>query len=56
MARRKCVVCRIREAVLPDRERAPSRILRVCRECHAARLIGDVKQILADVEKRRRDG
>lgn len=52
MPRRKCIVCRQREAVVPDRNRAPSRILRVCRECHAARLQDDLREVLRQAEAR----
>ncbi len=53
MPRRKCCVCCEREAAVPDRNRAPSMILRVCRECHAGRLRGDLRHVL-DVEAKRR--
>ncbi len=42
---RLCIVCREREAVLPDRERMGAPFKRVCRECHAARLMGDIAKI-----------
>ncbi len=48
----KCVVCHEREAAVPDRERMGRPIKRVCRQCHAGRLIGDLKTI--ETERRRR--
>jgi hypothetical protein len=53
MSRRLCTVCREREAVLPDRNREPSQIRRICRECHAERLRGDLRHVLAVEAKRR---
>ncbi len=50
----KCVVCREREAVLPDRERMGRPVKRICRECHAERLIGDLKHCL-DVHNRKKE-
>jgi hypothetical protein len=50
----KCVICHEREARVPDRDRPGRPIKRVCRECHAERLIGDLKVIM-DEEKRRKD-
>ena len=44
--KRKCVVCDARPAELPDRNRMGRPIKRVCRECHAARLRGDLVHIL----------
>ena len=45
--KRLCIVCRQRPAAVPDRERMGRPILRVCRECHAERLGGDLRRILA---------
>lgn len=42
-----CVLCKQREAKVPDREREGRPIKRLCRECHAARLAGDMKNLLA---------
>jgi hypothetical protein len=42
----KCVVCHERKAEVPDRERMGRPINRVCRQCHAERLRGDVAKIL----------
>ena len=41
-----CVVCHTRKAEVPDRERMGRPVKRVCRECHAERLRGDVERIL----------
>lgn len=49
--RRMCTVCRERQAVLPDRNRAPSMIRRICRECHADRLQGDIQHALNELAK-----
>ena len=46
MSDRACVVCRERPAAVPDRDH-PSRRVAVCRECHAARLYGDLLGIIA---------
>jgi hypothetical protein len=43
-----CVICREREARVPDRESGNSR-KRVCRECHAERLTGDLRRVLKAV-------
>jgi pimeloyl-ACP methyl ester carboxylesterase len=42
----KCIVCHEREARVPDRNRPGRPIKRVCRECHAARLTGDLTALL----------
>jgi hypothetical protein len=49
-----CVLCHQRPAAVPDRERMGKPIKRVCRECHAARLRGDLVEIL-EVERKRRE-
>ncbi len=48
---RLCIKCGFREAVLPDRERFPSRVKRICRECHADRLISDFEAVLREKAK-----
>jgi hypothetical protein len=45
-----CVVCHTRPATLPDRESMGRPIKRVCHECHAQRLIEDLKAVLKRVE------
>ncbi len=48
-----CIVCRERVATVPDRNRWPNMRLRICGECHAARLAGDLRRVI-DVEAKRR--
>lgn len=43
----KCIVCKQREATVPDRERMGRPIKRLCTECHGNRLRGDITKILA---------
>lgn len=50
---RTCILCHVRPAVLPDRERMGRPIKRVCRECHAARLVADVI-LIAEIERQKR--
>lgn len=50
-----CIICRKQPALVPDRERMGRPIKRICRECHAARLAGDVRKILAEHEKKQID-
>jgi len=47
-APRVCIVCGERPAVLPDRNEGTSwrQRKKVCRECHTARLVGDMKQVI----------
>jgi hypothetical protein len=47
-----CIVCHERKAEIPDRERMGRPIKRVCRECHSARLRGDLAKVLKDRERR----
>ena len=49
-----CVLCHKRPAVLPDRNRMGRPISRICRECQAARLNGDLLHVL-EVEHERRE-
>lgn len=44
---KKCILCLRREATVPDREREGRPIKRICSECHKARLLGDIKRVLA---------
>lgn len=42
-----CIVCKVRPAAVPDRYAPSLRFVRkVCLECHAERLRGDLKQVL----------
>lgn len=50
----KCIVCHERKATVPDRDRQSGRLInRVCSQCHAQRLIGDLKQVLKAVNEDR---
>lgn len=46
MKKRVCIVCWQRPPTVPDREGMGRPIKRVCSECHAARLRGDLAYIL----------
>lgn len=48
----KCILCREREAVVPDRY-GDLRRKRVCRECHAGRLRGDLAEVLRIFEEKK---
>jgi hypothetical protein len=47
-----CEICDERPAAVPDRERMGRPIKRVCRECHAQRLAGDMREIMRLRKKR----
>lgn len=51
--KRKCNVCWERPAEVPDRNVMGRPIKRVCKQCHAARLAGDLRSILAIQAKRK---
>ena len=42
MSKKMCEVCHKNTAEVPDRERMGRPINRICRECHAKRLRGDM--------------
>lgn len=46
-----CVICNKRPAEVPDRERMGRPIKRVCRQCHAGRLVGDLRKLKAREQK-----
>jgi hypothetical protein len=46
-----CVICSKRPAEVPDRERMGRPIKRVCRQCHAGRLVGDLRELKAREQK-----
>lgn len=48
--KRLCRICHVREATLPDRYYAPSLIPRICHECHAIRLVEDLRRLLKEYE------
>ncbi len=45
MTKKKCVVCKTNEATVPDRNDEPRYRIRVCADCHAGRLSGDMREI-----------
>lgn len=51
--RRSCEVCGERPAAVPDRNRIGRPIKRICRECHAARLRGDLRKVLKAYEQKK---
>lgn len=40
-----CIICRERKATVPDRNQQGRYVNRVCGQCHAARLMEDMKFI-----------
>lgn len=56
MTKKLCEICHARPAEVPDRNRMGRPVKRICRECHALRLAGDLKEILRrrDEAKRKR--
>ena len=52
MSKKKCEICGVKPATVPDRERIGRLINRVCSSCHALRLAGDIKRIIELREKR----
>lgn len=52
---RRCELCRRRPAAVPDRYRMGRPIKRICRQCHAGRLRGDLAGILRRHQARRRE-
>jgi len=44
--KRVCIVCKQRPPTVPDRNTMGRPINRVCSDCHAARLSGDMARIL----------
>lgn len=51
----KCIVCREREAAVPDRNRLGPHVNRVCRQCHQARLMRDIARVIEHERKRKAD-
>jgi hypothetical protein len=47
-----CIVCHEKKATVPDRETMSSRN-KICADCHAARLCGDLKHVLALHKKKK---
>ena len=49
-----CKICRQRPATVPDRDKFRAIFRRaVCRECHAARLQGDLLEIVEHISRQR---
>lgn len=40
-----CIVCHVAPAEVPDRERMGKPVKRLCRMCHADRLLADLRKI-----------
>jgi len=53
MAEKKCKLCGKQPAVVPDRE-SMSPAKAVCRSCHGNRLLGDLRNIMAEAQERRK--
>lgn len=51
-----CESCHKNKAELPDRNRMGRPIKRICKECHADRLRGDILAIMARREKDKAEG
>ncbi len=47
-----CVVCLIGPREVPDREDKENSNPMVCRKCHGARLLGDLRRIMGKVEEK----
>jgi len=52
MTKKLCTVCRIRPRQVPDRNKQGNFALKICRECHSARLRGDLRRVLAHAERK----
>ena len=52
---RKCKICGLCEATIPDREAGGKRKT-ICGKCHAERLKNDLRHILYLEKKRKEDG
>lgn len=48
-----CIICHERPPEVPDRAQMGRPIKRVCRQCHAERLRGDVVRVMEDHVKRK---
>lgn len=47
----QCIVCHQRRAEIPDRHRPGKAIKRLCKACHARRLIEDMQRIVDQLEQ-----
>lgn len=52
MSNKLCELCRNAPATVPDRNRTGRLVNRVCSSCHAARLRGDLANIVAERNRR----
>lgn len=43
---KKCTICGVRDAELPDRDQPGRPIKALCRQCHGERLQGDLERIM----------
>lgn len=51
--KKPCERCRVRPAAVPDRNRPGQPIKRICVECHAKELGGDLRRVVqVEAEKR----
>ena len=51
---KKCELCGVEPAAVPDRNRMGRPIKRICSKCHAARLRGDLRYVMHVREERLR--
>jgi len=53
---KKCIVCRVNPPTVPDRGKMGKPIKRICLQCHAKRLLGDLDHcIQLETERRLRN-
>jgi len=50
MDKKLCTICHERPRQVPDRNKPGNFALKVCRECHSARLRGDLRRVLTRAE------
>lgn len=55
MTKKLCKLCRLRPAAVPDRNIMGRPIKKICRECHAARICGDLARVLEFERMRRQE-
>ncbi len=53
MAMTKCQICKVRKASVPDRDDWPRYRIRLCEDCYAERLGGDLKIIIEHEDRKR---
>lgn len=52
---KKCSICHIRPAEVPDRNIQGRPIKRICKQCHIERLKGDLGRILGNYDRNKKD-